>query len=54
MPGPIKKTDGLWHVDHRPYGRSGKRERRKFKTKAEAKEFYDWCIAEFLSCLFGS
>ena len=46
MPGPIKKTDGLWHVDHRPHGRSGKRERRKFKTKAEAKEFYDWCVAE--------
>lgn len=36
---PKKGSDGLWHVDIRPYGANGPRLRRKFKTKAEALRF---------------
>ncbi|EPW8464696.1 phage integrase [Serratia marcescens] len=34
-----------WMVDVRPQGRTGKRVRRKFQTKAEAQQFERWVIA---------
>ena len=35
---PIKKDDGFWHINIRPWGRSGKQIKRKFETKTEANQ----------------
>lgn len=41
----IKRTAAGYEVDCRPQGRSGKRYRKKFKTKSEAVHFERWLIA---------
>lgn len=40
----LLETDG-WLVDVRPQGRTGKRIRKKFSTKAEAQQYERWAIA---------
>ncbi|ENY8009034.1 hypothetical protein ACF1UB_000004 [Vibrio fluvialis] len=42
---PIKPISGGYEVDCRPQGRSGKRYRKKFKTKGEAQQYERWLLA---------
>ncbi len=49
MSGPVKKEDGFWHIDERPYGRDGPRIRKKFKVKSEALRHYKWILSEAAS-----
>lgn len=44
MPEPVKKDDGYWHVHVRPWGRDGKRFRKKFITKTEANQYHQYCL----------
>lgn len=41
----IKPISGGYEVDCRPQGRSGKRYRKKFKTKGEAQQYERWLLA---------
>ncbi len=41
---PIKKDDGFWHVDIRPFGRDGQRFRKKFKTRTDAASYIQECL----------
>lgn len=45
--GISKLPDGRYLVDLRPAGTEGKRIRRKFATKSEAKDFERWAIAKY-------
>ncbi|HBC7417587.1 TPA: tyrosine-type recombinase/integrase [Serratia marcescens] len=45
--GIIKQDNGKYLVDLRPQGRSGKRLRRRFETKAEALRFERWAITNY-------
>lgn len=42
-----KLDDGQYRVDIRPQGRDGKRHRKTFKTRGEAKDYERWCIAKY-------
>lgn len=44
----ISKLDsGQYRVDIRPQGRDGRRYRKTFKTRGEAKDYERWCIAKY-------
>jgi len=44
----IKKTEAGWQVDIQPGGRGGKRFRKSFPTKLEAKQWENWIKAKIL------
>ena len=44
----IKKTEAGWQVDIQPGGRGGKRFRKSFTTKLEAKQWENWVKAKTL------
>ncbi|EDM64885.1 phage integrase [Moritella sp. PE36] len=41
----IKQITNGYEVDCRPQGRSGKRYRKKFKTKGEAQKYESWLLS---------
>ncbi|WP_046004247.1 phage integrase [Pseudoalteromonas rubra] len=43
---PIKKVEGGYYLDERPWGSSGKRIQKKFKTRAEAQRYLNFIVTE--------
>ncbi|MCG7563327.1 tyrosine-type recombinase/integrase [Pseudoalteromonas sp. McH1-42] len=43
---PIKKVDDGYYLDERPWGSSGKRIQKKFRTRAEAQRYLNYVVTE--------